>query len=73
MRKEAANGEFYASHWGAFPQLQILTVKELLDGKAIKRPPTTQADATFKQAPKAKGKTAKAARLEFTGPEQDEE
>jgi hypothetical protein len=54
---------------GTFPQLQILTVKDLLDGKTIKRPPTTQADATFKQAPKVKKKIEKSAGLQFKDPE----
>ncbi len=69
MRKEAANGEFYASQWGAFPQLQILTVKDLLEGKTIKRPPTSKADVTFKQAPKAKYRVEKSAGLKFSDPE----
>jgi len=56
MRKEAATGEFYLSQWGSHPKIQILTVADLLGGKAINRPPDKQTGATFKKAPKAKGK-----------------
>ena len=65
MRKEAANGEFYLSSWGPHPVLQILTIKELLDGKGINRPPTKTADATFKKAPKAKAASERAGKLGF--------
>lgn len=64
MRKEAATGEFYASQWGTHPKIQILTVAELLAGK-INRPPERQTGATFKKAPKAKGKAETAGRLGF--------
>lgn len=63
MRKEVANGEFYVSPWGAHPVLQILTIKDLIDGKTINRPPTKLADATFKRAPKAKMNTGKQASM----------
>ena len=56
MRKEAATGEFYTSEWGTHPKIQLLTVADLLDGKTINRPPDRQTGATFKKAPKAKGK-----------------
>jgi hypothetical protein len=66
MRKEAANGEFYASrNWGTFPQLQILTIKDLLSGVAIRRPPTTQGDVTFKQAPRVSPKGPKNRAFDF--------
>jgi hypothetical protein len=38
-----------------YPRLQILTIAELLEGKKIEYP---QTNVTFKQAPKAKGKSA---------------
>ena len=50
MRTAAAAG-FYASPWGRHPRLQILTVAELLDGKAIDYPRLV--NVTFKAAPKA--------------------
>lgn len=65
MRKEAATGEFYASQWGSHPKIQLLTVAELLAGKGINRPPDRQTGATFKKAPKAKGKVEQAGRLGF--------
>lgn len=52
MRKEAASAGFYTSPWGRHPRLQILTVEDLLTGKAISRPPT-QTSVTFRRAPKA--------------------
>jgi DNA modification methylase len=63
MRKEAATGEFYLSQWGSHPKIQLLTVADLLAGKGIKRPPDRQTGATFKKAPKAKGKIERKARL----------
>ncbi len=72
MRKEAASGEFYASQWGVHPKIQLLTVADLLAGKSINRPPDRQTGATFKKAPKAKGKQAERKRLDFDGPSSDE-
>jgi hypothetical protein len=71
MRREAANAGFYKSPWGQHPRLQILTVEDLLTGKTINRPPA-QASVTFKKAPKAKGKAAANAPLDFS-PNEDEE
>lgn len=59
MNTEAAGAGFYDSPWGKHPRLQILTATELLDGKRIDYPPSQQVAATFKKAPKAKGKKAK--------------
>lgn len=67
MRKEAATGEFYVSQWGKHPKMQLLTVAELLAGKGINRPPDRQTGATFKKAPKAKGKRAANQALDFAG------
>jgi DNA modification methylase len=55
MNAEAADAGFYDSPgWKKkYPRLQIITIKALLDGKTIARPPA--ANVTFKQAPKAKG------------------
>ena len=52
MRKEAAGAGFYTSPWGDHPRLQLLTIDELLTGKAVDRPPS-QTSVTFKRAPKA--------------------
>jgi len=66
MIAEAASAGFYQSPWGKHPRLQILTIRELLEGKKIDYPPSQQVDKTFKKAPKhiktAKEKTGK---LEF--------
>jgi DNA modification methylase len=57
MRTEAASAGFYDSPGfkKKYPRLQILTIEELLEGKKIEYP---QTNVTFKQAPKAKGKSA---------------
>ena len=54
MRADAASAGFYVSPWGQHPRLQILTIKELLEGKRIDMPQTAGINITFKQAPKAK-------------------
>jgi len=58
MRKEAASAGFYESPWGKHPRLQLLTVRELLDGRGIDYPPSQQVNVTHKRAPRAKGKKA---------------
>ena len=40
MRKEAATAGFYETPWGKHPRLQLLTIKDLLDGKRIDCPPS---------------------------------
>ena len=56
MRAEAVGAGFYKSPWGStHPRIQLLTVGELLEGKKLDRPPS-RADATFKKAPRARGK-----------------
>ena len=49
MLKEAVSAGFYSSQWGNFPRLQILTVEDLLTGKATAQYPRLNA-ATFKRA-----------------------
>jgi site-specific DNA-methyltransferase (adenine-specific) len=58
MVKEAAEAGLYKSPHidGKFPRLQILTIEQLLRGEQIAYPRFF--DATFKQAPKVKGKAA---------------
>lgn len=58
MKTEAASAGFYASPWNPakpHPRLQILTIKELLEGKRIDMPPPGQVNVTFQRAPKARG------------------
>jgi site-specific DNA-methyltransferase (adenine-specific) len=49
MAKEAISAGFYSSQWGNFPRLQILTIDDLLTGKATALYPRLNA-ATFKRA-----------------------
>jgi site-specific DNA-methyltransferase (adenine-specific) len=56
MRTEAASAGFYqAPSLKRYPRLQLLTVVDLLAGKAIDYPPEQERkDATFKKAPRTK-------------------
>ncbi len=56
MVKEAASAGFYKSAWGNHPALQILTIEELFDGRAIDSPPMAQVNVTFKKAARVKRK-----------------
>src|SRR5579883_1874547 len=66
MLKEAAEAGFYKDDspydTGTYPRIQILTVEELLSGVQVKYPRLL--DATFKQAPKAKGAAAEQLKLD---------
>ncbi len=55
MRAEAAGAGFYQSPLGnkMYPRLQILTIKELLEGKKLQAP-EARLDVTFPKAPRAK-------------------
>jgi len=54
MVSEAASAGFYTSPWGKHPRLQVLTVKDIFEGRRIDYPPAAKTNATFKKAPKAK-------------------
>jgi DNA modification methylase len=58
MRAEAAGAGFYQSPLGnkMYPRMQILTVKELLEGKKLELP-EGRVDVTFKKAPRVRRKT----------------
>jgi hypothetical protein len=61
MEVEAASAGFYEHKLNGqkYPRVQLRTVKELMEGKAIERPSSVAAvDETFKKAPKAKAKGA---------------
>lgn len=48
MEKEVASAGFYNSPWGQHPELQLLTIGDLMDGKRIDYP--HQADQTYRKA-----------------------
>jgi site-specific DNA-methyltransferase (adenine-specific) len=54
MQTEAISAGFYHSPgWNKdYPKIQILTIEELLHGKAVDMPPQTQTNVTFAKAPK---------------------
>ncbi len=59
MEVEAASTGFYEhkTNRQKYPRLQLRTVKELMEGKAIERPSNVAAlDETFKKAPESKKK-----------------
>lgn len=58
MRREAASAGFYESPWGKHPKIQLLTVAELLGGKAVDHPRTAGTNITYKQAPSPVRKVA---------------
>ena len=73
MRTEAAGAGYYESPWGKHPRLQILTVDELLQGRAIDMPPIRQVSRTFKKARRAKAKPPENTELPLGEPDGDGE
>jgi site-specific DNA-methyltransferase (adenine-specific) len=66
MRSEAAAAGFYRSPWGKdFPRLQVLTIEELLDGRAVQCPAGEHTNVTFKRAPLAKAQRAHQVAMPF--------
>ncbi len=54
MRTEASSADSYRTPYGKHPGLQILTIKQLLEGVRIDYPPQyAREDKTFRKAPKA--------------------
>jgi len=58
MQTEAISAGFYHSPgWNKdYPKMQILTIEELLHGKAVAMPPQTQTNVTFAKAPRVSAK-----------------
>jgi DNA modification methylase len=55
MRAEAAGMGVYESPWGSqHPRMQLLTIKDLLEGKRVNMPAARQTNVTLKAAPKIK-------------------
>ncbi len=64
MKTEAATAGFYDSPWyGSYPRLQVLTIRELLEGKRVAMPAIRQVSVTFNRAPKAKPEADHAGQL----------
>ena len=68
MLREAAEAGFYTSADGSrYPKVQLLTVKDLLEGnKRVERPLHVR-DVTFKQAPRSLGQKASNLTLDLSG------
>lgn len=61
MKSEAASSGYYRSPTypaHPYPCLQLLTVREILEGRRIDMPPLGQVNVTYKRAPKAKAEVA---------------
>jgi adenine specific DNA methylase Mod len=56
MVREAASAGFYQSRWGQHPRIQILTIRELLEGRQIDSPPVRQTSVTYRRAPRVAGR-----------------
>ncbi len=58
MEREAVEAGFYTSSDGSrYPRVQLLTIKDLLEGARVQRPMHVR-DVTFKQAPRSRGQKA---------------
>ncbi len=68
MQREAAEAGFYTSSDGTrYPRVQLLTIKDLLEGnKRVERPLHVR-DVTFKQAPRSRGQKASNLSLDLSG------
>jgi hypothetical protein len=64
MRREAAEAGFYTSPGASgsaghkFPRIQLLTVRDLLEGNEHVERPLHVRDVTFRKAPRSKGEAA---------------
>jgi site-specific DNA-methyltransferase (adenine-specific) len=58
MQREAAEAGFYTSIDGSkYPRIQLLTIKDLIDGMMVQRPLHVR-DTTFKKAPRSRADAA---------------
>lgn len=49
MRKEAASAGFYKSPFGRFPRIQLLTARELLDGRNLSYPSPSTSNVSLRK------------------------
>ncbi len=67
MQKEAAEAGFYTSADGSkYPRLQLLTIKDLLEGNKNVQRPLHVRDVTFKKAPRSRADAAQNLTLNLT-------
>ena len=74
MLREAAEAGFYTSPGssgstgGKFPRIQLLTIRDLLEGaKSVQRPRLHDRDTTFRKAPRSRPTPAQNLSLNLTG------
>jgi len=70
MQKEAAEAGFYTSQDGSrYPRLQLLTIKDLLEGNKTVQRPLHVREVTFKKAPRSRPAAATNLSLNLSGDE----
>jgi site-specific DNA-methyltransferase (adenine-specific) len=70
MQKEAAEAGFYTSQDGSkYPRLQLLTIKDLLEGNKTVQRPLHVREVTFKKAPRSRPAAATNLSLNLIGEE----
>ena len=76
MLREAAEAGFYTSpgssgaQGGKYPRIQLLTIRDLLEGaKSVQRPHLQPRDTTFRKAPRSRPSPAANLTLNLTGDE----
>jgi hypothetical protein len=74
MLREAAEAGFYTSpgssgaEGGKYPRIQLLTIRDLLEGtKSVQRPLLHARDTTFRRAPRSRPSPAQNLSLNLTG------
>jgi hypothetical protein len=66
IQKEAAEAGFYTSQDGSrYPRLQLLTIKDLLEGNKNVQRPLHVGEVTFKKAPRSRPTAATKLSLNF--------
>jgi DNA modification methylase len=75
MKREAAEAGFYTSpgssgaDGGKYPRIQLLTIKDLLEGNKTVQRPLHVREVTFKKAPRSRPAAATKLSLDFSTPE----
>jgi DNA modification methylase len=75
MKREAAEAGFYTSpgssgaDGGKYPRIQLLTIKDLLEGNKTVQRPLHVREVTFKKAPRSRPAPATKLSLDFSTPE----
>jgi len=70
MQREAAEAGFYTSSDGSkYPRVQLLTIKDLIEGNKNVQRPLHVSDVTFRKAPRSRAEAAQNLTLNLTAEE----